>query len=226
MVSFRITVRVRVERAFLALVVLCTVLFLTVAVIKFTTVTEVETATTGLALEYEPVMVHIPFIAEQPEEEQKQYTHMIEEPMAGFALASTSNISEAYSYFKDLSLLAKLIHCEAGIDDVAGKLAVATVVMNRAEHWNQNLFGGPTLEGVIYHKLDGDARHQFSCIDDERLWSEEPGDDDYVVAKKVLDGYRTFNSDYLYYYNPELCNGIPGIYCDLQFGKHVFGIIK
>jgi N-acetylmuramoyl-L-alanine amidase len=225
MMIFRVTVRVKLERAFLVLVTMSTIVFLAVMVTKFTRVPATTVEAEEVKVETVPVVVMSARVVEEPVVEVT-YAHSIEEPIAGFALTSTVDISEAYNYTQDLYLLAKLIHCEAGIDNMAGKLAVGTVVMNRVEHWNENLYGGPTLKGVIYHKLDDGAVHQFSCVDNEALWSEEPGDDDYEAARKVLDGYRSFNNSYLYYYNPTICSGIYGVTCDIKIGKHVFGTLS
>lgn len=145
------------------------------------------------------------------------------EPVVVHKQEKVSRHKDASYTKEDLELLARLIHCEAGIDGMNGKLAVGTVVMNRMENSNKKMFGGPTLEGVVYHKLKGAHNHQFSCVDDKDLWSEKLEKDDYEAARKILEGFRMFRSTFLYYYNPKICNGISGISCTYAVGMHTFG---
>lgn len=127
------------------------------------------------------------------------------------------------NYTKDeVMLLARLIHCEAGVDNYKGKLAVGTVVMNRVINKNKKMFGGPTIKGVIYHKLGRSKTYQFSCLHNKRLWNEELNDDDMRAAKEVLEGHRSFNSSIVYYWNPSICNGIKNVTTVLTVGMHTF----
>jgi len=222
------------SKIFLSLVVLGTVLYLTI----FTAiVTNIDTG-----VQSDPVALAVILPEEEPEEiavqdivieeivietvvEDNLVFVSAEAPIAGFALATQDAIEAAIEEKEedDLYWLAKVIHCEAGVDNMAGKLAVGTVVVNRAAHWNRKLFGGPTIKGVVLHKLPGSSLHQFSCVDDENLWAEEPSEQAYEAARKVLNGYRTFNKHYVYYYNPKLSRGIDGIVCNLKIGQHLFG---
>lgn len=129
-----------------------------------------------------------------------------------------SRVSSEERYY-----LAKAIHCEAGVDSMAGKLAVGQAILNRTKHPNRNLFGGPTIKGVVLHKLPGSRVHQFSCVDDARLWSEQPTEEDYEAADKVLSGYKVFRDSFVYYYNPRISRGIAGVSCTYRVGMHVFG---
>lgn len=119
----------------------------------------------------------------------------------------------------NVRLLARLIHGEAGVESMAGKLAVGTVIMNRMDNPNQRLFGGPDLKGVIYK--DG----QFDCVQDKSLWNEPISAEDIEAARKILDGYRTFNDSVVYYYNPTISTDtrfINSIEKVMTIGNHVF----
>lgn len=118
---------------------------------------------------------------------------------------------------EDLMLLAKLIYGEAGSESMGGKLAVGTVVMNRMEHSNKKLYGGPTLKGVIYEE------GQFDCL--QSNW-EEPDKDSISAARQVLEGYRSFRSSIVFYYNPKTSTDkhfIKSIKVVIKIGHHVFG---
>jgi spore germination cell wall hydrolase CwlJ-like protein len=126
------------------------------------------------------------------------------------------SVSRGYSN-DDLYLLAKLIHCEAGVESYSGKLAVGTVVMNRVAHSNTRLYGGRTIERVVY------KHGQFSCVSNKALWAEQPEKDDYKAAEQVLHGYRSFSSDIVYYWNPSLSEGVSDVHVVSKIGHHVFG---
>lgn len=233
------------ERMFLVFVVVATIAYLTIMSVKFTSVgaeipvveaseiTKVPVVNMSL-LVYEPTLLETPVIEVLSTEVVETKSSVLhEEAIAGFALIADKKLSsEEYAKIlyseKELYLAAKLVHCEAGVDSWDGKIAVFNVVLNRAEHWNKNLYGGPTLEGVILHKL---GTHVFSCVDDKELWAEEPCEEDYEVVYEVLSGNRPLSSDYLYYYNPDVyingkpCKGTPGVKYDKEkIGMHLFGI--
>jgi spore germination cell wall hydrolase CwlJ-like protein len=96
---------------------------------------------------------------------------------------------------EDIQLLAKVIHGEAGNQTYSGKLAVGTVIMNRMIHPNKKSFGGPTMKGVIF------KHGQFDCV--QSNW-EDPDEDSIKAAKQVLNGYRSFRSSIVYYFNPDI----------------------
>lgn len=86
--------------------------------------------------------------------------------------------------------LAKLIHCEAGGQTEEGKLAVATVVVNRV--FDQRL--GTTIDEVINRK------GQFSPVSSGTYANASYSEEDYAAATKVLfEGYRSFPAYVLYF---------------------------
>lgn len=94
------------------------------------------------------------------------------------------DLEEGYS--EEVDLLARLIHCEAGICDNYEKYFVGTVVMNRIDSSD---FPN-TLNEVIYQ--DG----QYGCID--KLYEEEPTSDEYEIAKDIWNGTRTLPMNVLF----------------------------
>lgn len=100
----------------------------------------------------------------------------------------------------DLTLLAKTIHHEAGIEETAGKIAVAEVVKNRIE---SGMF--PTnVHDVIYQTNPV----QFSY--NEQIASQNETTEETDIAKSVLDGTLTVlnNTNALFYRNPEVTSKI------------------
>jgi hypothetical protein len=134
----------------------------------------------------------------------------IKEPVEEIEIVEPINI-------EDLYYLAWCVEVEAGIEKYVGKQAVATVIINRAIHSNKNLFGGPTIKGVVLHQLregdwqiDGVARANGKLksefiIGPHPDWESELSEDSVKAAKSVLiEGHRTYNPSVLYYYNPEI----------------------
>lgn len=91
---------------------------------------------------------------------------------------------------ENIVALAKLIHCEAGGQTEEGKLAVATVVVNRAYDGNM----GNTIQSVI------ERPGQFSPVSSGAYYSSGYSDSDYNASKKVIvDGYRSFPAYVLFF---------------------------
>lgn len=91
---------------------------------------------------------------------------------------------------RDISLMAQVIHAEAGICSKMEKYYVATVVENRKEHKDYP----NTIEGVIYQK------GQFTSVEGNKAWYEEPSKEEYQIAYEVLvEGYRAFRKDAVYF---------------------------
>ncbi len=95
---------------------------------------------------------------------------------------------------EDLHLLAKLIEGESGGEPREGKLAVGTVVMNRIKDKNHP----NNIKDVIYQPS------QFSVVWLQRWPSIKPSEDSKRVARKVLEGYRHFGEEIIFFYNPEI----------------------
>ncbi|MEK0312285.1 cell wall hydrolase [Cohnella sp. 56] len=93
----------------------------------------------------------------------------------------------------ELTMLAKLVEAEAGSEPYAGKLAVASVVMNRLHNDNYP----DTVKGVIY------APGQFSPAGNGSLERERPSRDSLKAAKAALSGENNVPGA-LFFFNPRL----------------------
>lgn len=82
----------------------------------------------------------------------------------------------------DAVLLARAIYAVARYEDRDAKLAVATVAMNRVE----SRFFPDTLEEVL------ESRHAFPM-------GENYDGESLEAAQQVLDGYRAFDSEVLWF---------------------------
>jgi len=107
--------------------------------------------------------------------------------------SSVNSISSSKTaYEKDL--FSRLVNAEAGGESFEGKLAVATVLINRV---NSGKFPN-TIKGVIYDKNWG---VQFTPTADGRI--NNPASSESIKAvNMVLDGHRSFQSNILYFLNP------------------------
>lgn len=90
-----------------------------------------------------------------------------------------------------VALLARLLHCEAGNQSQLGQLAVATVVLNRA----QQRTDFRSLKQVIY------APGQFDGVHTHHFWAR-PSKVTMIIARECLGGLRAFKGNVLYFYNP------------------------
>jgi N-acetylmuramoyl-L-alanine amidase len=93
---------------------------------------------------------------------------------------------------KELDLLARLVHAEAKGEPFAGKVAVASVVLNRVDH---NQFPN-SIEKVI--KQDG----QFQPVDNGAI-KEPAGKLDKKAVKTAL-ALEDQGDGSLFFYNPEI----------------------
>lgn len=98
---------------------------------------------------------------------------------------------------KEFQCLAKNIYHEAGVESKAGKLAVATVTMNRVQ---KNFRGKSTVCDVVYHNK------QFSWTLSKKKVNETPTgplwEESKTIALKVLKGKRSnlITKDTLHYH--------------------------
>lgn len=109
------------------------------------------------------------------------------------ATNSTASSVAAAGYEKDL--FARLVSAESAGESFEGQLAVATVIMNRVKSPNYS----NSITGVIMDKSWG---YQFTPVLDGRI--NQPAT---ASAKKavdmVLNGYRSFGSEILFFINPK-----------------------
>ena len=109
------------------------------------------------------------------------------------AIATNSASSSETAYEKDL--FSRLVNAEAGGEPLEGKLAVATVLINRVKSGKFP----DTIKGVIY---DDNWGVQFTPTLDGRI--NNPASSDSIKAvNMVLDGYRSFDANVLYFLNPD-----------------------
>lgn len=90
--------------------------------------------------------------------------------------------------------LAKIIEAEAGNQDYLGKVAVASVVLNRKNH---DAFPD-TLKEVIFQK------GQFTPVSNGRIHKVKPSRDSIRAAREALEGTEDPTDGALFFYNPKL----------------------
>ncbi|UFU01214.1 cell wall hydrolase [Radiobacillus kanasensis] len=121
---------------------------------------------------------------------QKANNNYSSQLYVGEKLTIPSSVS---AYEKDL--LARLVHAEAKGEPYAGKVAVATVVLNRVD---SSLFPN-SIKGVIYEKSGG--YYAFTPV--KNGYINKPAD---ASAKKAVEealAFRGMGSGSLYFYNPK-----------------------
>lgn len=96
---------------------------------------------------------------------------------------------------EERNLLARLVNAEAGGESYEGKLAVATVVINRVI--SGTFPGNVTM--VIMGKESG--YYQFSPVADGRI-NIPPSTDALKAVDHVLGGYRSFSAKVMWFQNP------------------------
>jgi len=116
----------------------------------------------------------------------------------------------------DLDCLAKNVYYEAGTEDTLGKIAVATVTVNRLRtgYWGRNICD------VVY------APNQFSWTNNavakpnQQMWYESKH-----VALNVLNGIRARGLEHSLYYHADYIKEprwVDQSQRTLQIGSHVF----
>lgn len=123
----------------------------------------------------------------------------------GLSNSSSQNSSDLY-------LLAKCVFAEARGESYVGKVAVASVILNRVEHPD---FPN-TIAGVIYQPW------AFTAVYDGQI-NLEPDNDCYSAAQDALNGWDpTYGS--IYYYNPRTATSqwIFSRETVVTIGNHVF----
>ncbi|MFB1050111.1 cell wall hydrolase [Paraliobacillus sp. JSM ZJ581] len=108
----------------------------------------------------------------------------------GQKLSLPTNISN-----QEMDLLARLVHAEAKGEPYAGKVAVATVVLNRVDHHN---FPN-TIKGVIYERSSG-GYYAFTPIKNGAI--NQPADHSSKRAVQEALAFRGQGQGSIYFYNP------------------------
>jgi spore germination cell wall hydrolase CwlJ-like protein len=92
-------------------------------------------------------------------------------------------------------LFYRLVSAEAAGESFEGQLAVATVIMNRVNSPDY----ANTITGVIMDKSWG---YQFTPVQDGRI-NESPTASAKKAVDTVLNGYRSFGPEVLFFLNPK-----------------------
>lgn len=108
--------------------------------------------------------------------------------------ANTNKTTSSSAVSSEVDLFSRLVSAEAAGESFEGKLAVATVIMNRVNNPNYP----KSISGVI---LDQNWGIQFTPVADGRINLPATNDSKQAV-QMVLDGYRSFGSNVLFFVNP------------------------
>ncbi|MFO1445141.1 cell wall hydrolase [Bacillus sp. Bva_UNVM-123] len=95
----------------------------------------------------------------------------------------------------DKELIARLVSAEAKGESYAGKVAVATVVLNRVD----NKDFPSTVREVIYQKVSG--HYAFTPVQNGTI--NQPADKDSIKAVDEAIAFRGQGKGSLYFYNPK-----------------------
>src|SRR5699024_10559404 len=119
---------------------------------------------------------------------------------------------------EEKELLAKLVHAEAKGEPYAGKVAVATVVLNRVDHEDFP----DSIKGVIYENVSG--TYAFSLVQDGAINQDYTAKDMEAVNEAIA--YRGQDNGALYFYNPDTATSkwIFTRETVTKIGDHVFAI--
>lgn len=95
----------------------------------------------------------------------------------------------------DKDLMARMVHAEAKGESYAGKVAVATVILNRVDH---KAFPN-TVNGVIYQRSAG-GYYAFTPVQNGTI--NQPADAEAKRAVNEALAYRGQGQGSIYFYNP------------------------
>ena len=115
---------------------------------------------------------------------------------------------------KERDLIANIVHGESRGEPYEGKVAVASVILNRLDHPNFP----KTVEDVIYQK------NAFSCID-QKFSDIKPDQEAYKAVDDALSGNDP-TQNALFFYNPRAASSkwMKNTYKSntITIGNHVF----
>ncbi|MGM0873351.1 MAG: cell wall hydrolase [Bacillota bacterium] len=117
---------------------------------------------------------------------------------------------------EEKDLLARLVHAEAEGEPYAGKVAVATVVLNRVD---SSLFPND-IKSVIYQKDQG--YYAFTPVQNGAI--NQPADAKSKEAVQEALAYRGMGNNSLYFYNPKTAKStwITSREVTITIGNHRF----
>lgn len=111
--------------------------------------------------------------------------------LAGETINLPDYVSQA-----DKELMASLVHAEAKGEPYAGKVAVATVILNRVDHTEFP----DTIKGVIYERSEG-GHYAFSPVQNGSINKGYSSEDMKAVNEAIAFRGQGYGS--IYFYNPE-----------------------
>ncbi|WP_026905816.1 cell wall hydrolase [Paucisalibacillus globulus] len=116
----------------------------------------------------------------------------------------------------DKELMAKLVHAEAKGEPYAGKVAVATVILNRVDH----VEFPNSIKEVIYEKSGG--HYAFTPVQNGQINGSYTDEDMEAVNEAIA--FRGQGSGSIYFYNPKTAksNWITTRDVTVTIGNHRF----
>ncbi|WP_243103852.1 cell wall hydrolase [Clostridium sp. JN-1] len=100
---------------------------------------------------------------------------------------------KVYITQKDLDLMAKVVYAESNCEPFEGKVAVASVILNRLKYPEFP----KTVEGVIMQK------GAFSCVNNDGTISAPQSEDCYKAVLEALNGSDPTGKA-VFFYNPQI----------------------
>ena len=148
-----------------------------------------------------------------PKLSKTDHKHSIQEKKAKPEETAYQPPKKTYSR-ADRQLLARLVHAEAKGESYKGKVAVASVVLNRTE---KNGFPD-TIRGVIYQ------RNAFEPVANGSI-NQKPDKDSVAAANEALD-HPGRETNALFFYNPKTASDhwIRSRKIIERIGRHVFAM--
>ncbi|MFC0270611.1 cell wall hydrolase [Metabacillus herbersteinensis] len=146
--------------------------------------------------------------AQELQSTNKKSSHLL---FVGEKLTIPETITNA-----EKDLLARIVHAEAVGEPYAGKVAVATVILNRVD---SKLFPND-IKSVIYQKDQG--YYAFTPVQNGTI--NQPADGEAKAAVQEALAFRGMGNESLYFYNPKTAKGdwIRAREVTINIGNHRF----
>ncbi|WP_096188717.1 cell wall hydrolase [Evansella halocellulosilytica] len=133
---------------------------------------------------------------------------------------STQHANETMNQYsqEELDLLARLVHAEAEGEPYEGKVAVASVVLNRVDHSDFP----STISNVINETYENGTIFAFEPVQNGHI--ERAADEEAVrAAEEAINGHDPTNGA-IYFWNPETATStwVNSRTVTMSIGNHVF----
>lgn len=138
-------------------------------------------------------------------------------PGQSLTINKAAPTSQAYSS-QEKELLARLVHAEARGEPYKGKVAVAAVVLNRADHPDFP----SSVSGVVYETYGSGNIYAFEPVQNGEIYRAADRESIRAVEDAV-NGYDPTNGA-VYFYNPDTAtsNWVNNLTVNQRIGNHVF----